>query len=400
MNKEWDMRKPKLTSTQCVHAGSVKDDETYSLTPPIIHSAPFAFTSSQDLLTFMEGRSERLQPEYGRMGNPTVMSIEKRLAALEGAEKAQLFGSGMAAVTSMLITLLQSGDHIILTNDCYKRTRDFGVFMSRYGVTMDIVEPTVEAIESSFRDSTRLVFTEIPTNPYLYSIDLEKLVRVTKAQDHHILIVADSTFATPVNLRPLDIGADLVLHSATKYLGGHNDLIAGVLMGREALIQPITDMLSTLGGICDPNTAFLLGRGMKTLALRVAKQNEGGQAVAEFLESHPKISRTYYPGLKSHPSHEIASRLMSGFGGVVTFLLEGDLEATTRFIDKLEIPRLAPSLGGVEALVDNVAVMSFWKLTKSEREDLGITDNLVRYSLGIEDAADLIADLDQALAVV
>jgi len=348
----------------------------------------------------MEGNSDRLQPEYGRMGNPTVMAIEKRLAALEGAQKAQLFGSGMAAVTSMLITLLQSGDHIILTNDCYKRTRDFGVFMTRYGITLDVVDPTVPAIESAFKDSTRLVFTEIPTNPYLHFVDLEELVKVTKAQNHHILVVADSTFATPVNFRPLDVGADLVIHSATKYLGGHNDLIAGVLLGREALVQPITDMLSTLGGICDPNTAFLLGRGMKTLGVRVAKQNEGGQAVAEFLEGHPKIKRTYYPGLKSHPSHETATKLMSGFGGVVTFLLDGDLEATSRFIDHLEIPRLAPSLGGVEALVDNVAVMSFWKLTASERRELGIEDNLVRYSLGIEDAVDLIADLKQALEVV
>jgi cystathionine gamma-synthase len=334
------------------------------------------------------------------MGNPTVTAIEKRLAALEGAEKAQLFGSGMAAVTSMLITLLQSGDNIIITNDCYKRTRDFGLFMSKFGVTMDVVEPTVAAIESSFKDSTRLVFTEIPTNPYLHTIDLEQLVSVAKAQNHHMLVVADSTFATPINFRPLDVGADIVIHSATKYLGGHNDLIAGVLLGRQALVQPITDMLSTLGGICDPNTAFLLGRGMKTLGVRVAKQNEGGQAVAEFLESHPKILRAYYPGLRSHPSHETAARLMSGFGGVVTFLLDGDLGATARFIDKLQIPRLAPSLGGVESLVDNVAVMSFWNLTKPEREALGITDNLVRYSLGIEDADDLIADLEQALEVV
>jgi len=394
------MRKPTLTSTQCVHAGAVRDEKTHAVTTPIVHSAPFSFTSARDLLTFMEGRSERIQPEYGRMGNPTVAAVERRLAALEGAQKAQLFGSGMAAVTSMLLTLLQSGDHIILTNDCYKRTRDFGVFMSKFGITMDVVEPTVADIENAFRDSTRLVFTEIPTNPYLHLVDLEELVRVTKAQEHHILVVADSTFATPINFRPLDVGADLVIHSATKYLGGHNDLIAGVLLGREALVQPITEMLSTLGGICDPNTAFLLGRGLKTLGVRVAKQNEGGQAVAEFLESHPKILKTYYPGLESHPSHETAARLMSGFGGVVTFLVDGDLEATARFIDKLEIPQLAPSLGGVEALIDNVAVMSFWKLNAAERKELGITDNLVRFALGIEDASDLIADLEQALEVI
>jgi len=348
----------------------------------------------------MEGRSERRQPEYGRMGNPTVMAVDRRLAALEGAERAQLFASGMAAVTSLLITTLKSGDHIVLTNDCYRRPRDFGFFMTKYGVTLDVVEPSVEGIRGALRDSTRLVFTEIPTNPYLHFVDLEELVRVVKRKNPEILIVADSTFATPINFRPLEIGADLVVHSATKYLGGHNDLIAGVLMGSNEQVQPVSEMLMTLGGITDPNTAFLLGRGLKTLGIRVARQNEGGQVVAEFLEAHPKIQRTYYPGLPSHPSHSIATKLMSGFGGVVTFLVDGDLEATARFINKLEIPRLAPSLGGVEALVDHVAVMSFWNLSDAERRQLGITDNLVRFALGIEDASDLVADLEQALKAV
>jgi cystathionine gamma-synthase len=394
------MRKGKLSSTECVHAGSVRDEETFSITPPIVHSAPFAFKSTHELLNFMEGRSERRQPEYGRMGNPTVMAVEKRLAALEGAEKAQLFASGMAAVTSLLITILKSGDHIILTNDCYRRTRDFGFFMTKYGVTLDVVEPSVEGIRTALKDSTRLIFTEIPTNPYLHFVDLEELVSVVKKKKQDILIVADSTFATPINFRPLEVGADLVIHSATKYLGGHNDLIAGVLLGSEELVQPVSEMLMTLGGITDPNTAFLLGRGIKTLGIRVARQNEGGQAVAEFLENHPKIQRIFYPGLPSHPSHAVATKLMSGFGGVVTFLVEGDLEATARFINKLEIPRLAPSLGGVEALVDHVAVMSFWNLSGPERRELGITDNLVRFALGIEDVVDLIADLEQALEVV
>jgi cystathionine gamma-synthase len=334
------------------------------------------------------------------MGNPTVMAVEKRLAALEGAEKSQLFGSGMAAVTSLMITLLQSGDHIILTNDCYRRTRDFGVFMARFGVSLEIVEPTVEAISNACRESTKMIFTEIPTNPYLHFVDLEELVRTVKNRNENILVVADSTFATPINFRPLQVGADLVVHSATKYLGGHNDLIAGVLSGSQALVEPVTEMLMTLGGICDPNTAFLLARGMKTLGLRVAKQNQGGQMVADFLESHPKIQRTYYPGLESHPSHDVAKKLMGGFGGVVTFLVDGDLKTTASFINHLQIPRLAPSLGGVESLVDQVAVMSFWNLSRDERESMGITDNLVRFALGIEDAEDLIADLEQALAKI
>ena len=391
------MRKPNLTSTDCVHAGTARDEETFAITPPIVHSAPFAFETVDELREFMEGRSERQQPEYGRMGNPTVTAVEKRLAALEGAEKSQLFGSGMAAVTSLMVTLLKSGDQIILTNDCYRRTRDFGVFMAKFGVSLEIVEPTVEDIANACNDSTRMIFTEIPTNPYLHFVDLEEVVTAVKSRGEEILVVADSTFATPINFRPLEVGADLVIHSATKYLGGHNDLIAGVLSGSQTLVEPVTEMLMTLGGICDPNTAFLLGRGMKTLGVRVEKQNQGGQMVAEFLESHPRIQRTYYPGLESHPSHEVAKKLMDGFGGVVTFLVDGDLETTAKFINRLRIPRLAPSLGGVESLVDQVAVMSFWNLSQEEREGMGITDNLVRFALGIEDASDLIEDLDQAL---
>jgi cystathionine gamma-synthase len=332
------------------------------------------------------------------MGNPTVRAVERRLAALEGAEQAQLFSSGMAAVTSLWITILKSGDHLVLTNDCYRRTRDFAHFLGKFGVSLDVVEPSVEAIRDAMRDDTALVFSEIPTNPYLHFVDL---IEITKsARDRGVLTIADSTFATPVNFRPLDIGADLVLHSATKYLGGHNDLIAGVLAGRSELLQPVADMLMTLGGICDPNTAYLLGRGLKTLGVRVAKHNENGQTIAEFLEGHSKVTKVYYPGLESHPSHSIATKLMSGFGGVVTFLIDGGLEDTARFVNALKIPRLGPSLGGVESLVDHVAVMSFWELAPEERSKLGIHDNLIRLALGIEDAEDLIEDLEQALRQV
>ncbi len=391
------MSKARVTSTECVQAGRGKHHGTHAITPPIVHSAPFCFDNTRDLTDFMEGRSERRQSEYGRMTNPTVTAVEERLAALEGAEKAQLFSSGMAAVTSLFFTLLQSGDHIILTSDSYRRTRDFGRFLGKFGVEMDIVDPLAKAIEDAVQPSTRLIFSEIPTNPYLHFINLPEVVEI--ARKNNVLVIADSTFATPCNLKPLEIGVDLVIHSATKYLGGHNDLIAGVLAGSSAIVQPVTDMLMTLGGICDPNTAFLLSRGLKTLGVRVAKQNANGQAVAEFLEKHPKIQRVYYPGLESHPSHVLAKELMCGYGGVVTFLVDGSFDDTARFVDNLKIPQIAPSLGGVESLVEQVAIMSFWNLPRPEREALGIPDNLVRLAIGIEDAEDLIADLDQALKV-
>ncbi|UCF38810.1 MAG: aminotransferase class I/II-fold pyridoxal phosphate-dependent enzyme [Acidobacteriota bacterium] len=390
------MKKRDINSTDCVHSGTEPDSATFSLNPPVVHSAPFSFPNTASLVAFAEGRSDRTQAEYGRMSNPTVKGVEKRLAALEGAEQAQLFGSGMSAVTTMLLALLGSGDHILLTSDSYRRTRDFGVFLAKFGIEMTVVAPTADAIEQGIQTNTKLVFTEIPTNPYLRCVDLEKVVAITRKPG--ILVVADSTFATPINLRPLDLGVDLVIHSATKYFGGHNDLIAGVMAGPERLIQPISELLMTLGGICDPNTAFLLGRGLKTLSLRVARQNDSGQRVAEFLEGHPRIEKVFYPGLPSHPDHGTAERLMKGFGGVVTFLVDGDFDATARFIDRLEIPRIAPSLGGVESLIEQVAIMGFWNLPREERESLGIPDNLVRIALGIEEPEDLIADLTQALS--
>lgn len=390
------MKKKEVTSTDCIHAERLSDLESSAITPPIVHSAPFTFRSIRDLRDFMDGRTDRKQPEYGRMGNPTVAAVERRLAALDGAEDALLFASGMASVTSLFITLLESGDHLILTSDSYRRTRDFGFFLAKFGVEMQVVDPSAEAIQEAIRPKTRIIFTEIPTNPYLRFVDFNRVVEAAK--NSNALLVADSTFATPLNFRPLDSGADLVVHSATKYLGGHNDLIAGVLAGRCELVEPIREMLHTLGGICDPNTAFMLYRGLKTLAVRVAQQNRNGQKIAEFLETQPAIERVYYPGLPSHPDHKFATKLMKGFGGVVTFLIKGDLETVSRFIDRLKIPLIAPSLGGVESLIDPPALMSFWNLPKEERERLGIPDNLIRLALGIEDTNDLIDDLRQALA--
>ena len=386
----------KIGSTECVHSGVSTCETTGSVAPPIVHSAPFTFESIGAALDYLEGRSTRRQPEYGRMANPPVTCVESRLAALEGAEKAQLFASGMAAITTLLLCTLKSGDHVVLTSDCYKRTRDFCEgSLRKFGVTTSVVAPSLEAIEGAIGSATRLVFTETPTNPFQYVVDIEGLAKL--GRERGVLTVVDSTFATPVYLRPLEFGIDLVVHSATKYLGGHNDLIAGVVAGRAELVQPIADLLATLGGICDPTTAFLLGRGVKTLALRMARHSANGQAVAEFLEGHPRVRKVFYPGLASHPHHAIARKLMLGFGGVVTFLLDADREGTARFIDRLKIPSLGPSLGGVESLVEQVILFGYLDIPPEERQRLGVPDNLVRLSLGIENTEDIIADLQQAL---
>ncbi len=393
------MTKPRINSTDCVHAGAGPCDTSASVTVPIVHSAPFKFPSTRALTDYLDGKTERRQPEYGRMGNPTVASAERRLAALEGAERAVLFGSGMAAVCTLLLATVKAGDHVVLTRDSYKRTRDFvAENLARFGVTSSVAEPSLEGIREAITPQTRLVFTETPTNPHLHVVDVEGLAEL--GRERNVLTVVDPTFATPVNLSPLEHGVDLVVHSASKYLGGHNDLTAGVVAGSAEQVEPIAELNMTLGAVCSPNTAWLLERGLRTLALRVARQNASGQAVAEFLSEHPKVAHVSYPGLPSHPQHQLAARQMNGFGGVVTFAVDADFDGAARFVDSLQLALIAPSLGGVETLVEQVAVMGYWQMPHPEREALGMADNIVRLSLGIEEAEDLIADLKQALDCV
>jgi len=387
--------------TQAVHAGEEKRKPYHSLTTPIVQTSTYVFENTAALIAHME-RKIATQPlergEYGRYGNPTQYTAEQKLAQLEGGEAALLFDSGMSAITTTLVTLLSSGSHLILTDDCYRRTREFCLsFLQRFGIAATLVPMgDYPAMEAAIRDNTALIFSEMPTNPYLRVLDLSRVVEI--ARRHGLKTVVDSTFATPCNLRPLSFGADLVIHSATKYLGGHNDLLAGVVVGAQPLVAAIRETQGMLGGVIDPHNAYLLLRGLKTLAIRVAKQNDNGMQVARFLEDHPYIRKVYYPGLSSHPDHELACRQMSGFGGVVSFELEGGLEETSAFIDALRIPFIGPSLGGVESIVEQPALMSHFTLDAEERRALGIKDELVRYALGIEDAEDLIADLKQALA--
>lgn len=389
-------------STQAVHGGAQRHKVHHALTEPVVQTATYTFADTQDLCNFMDARMWGMhgdRTEYGRYGNPTVAAAEARLAALEGAQSCVLFASGMTAVTSTLLTLLNAGSHLIITDDSYRRTRQFcTTFLKRYGVECSVVHVgDYKGLEAAIRPETKLIVSESPTNPYLRCIDLEKIAEI--GHNNQIKTLIDATLATPINLRPLDFGIDLVTHSGTKYLGGHNDILAGAICGSEQLVALIRQQLWVLGGVLDPNHAFLLIRGLKTLGLRIARQNENGQRVAEFLENHPKVERVWHPSLPSHPDHAVAQAQMAGFGGVVSFIMRGeeDLVAGSKTVDNVRIPLIAPSLGGVETLIEQPALMSYYELSSEERRAQGIKDNLVRLSLGIEDAQDIISDLEQAL---
>ncbi len=391
-------------STQSVHGGAARDKGFHSITTPIVQSATYAFENTAKLIEFLDAKvygGELDREEYARYGNPSVWAVENRIAELEGAEDAAIYPSGMSAVTSLFLTTLRPDTHIVMTDDCYRRTRQFcDTTLRKFGVATTVVPMgDYAALEAAIVPrKTRFIFTETPTNPYLRVADLERLVALGK--QYRTLTLLDTTFATPVNLRPLEYGVDFVLHSATKYFGGHNDVLAGVIAGSAARLKALKDARGMLGNVIDPHQAYLIERGLKTLAVRVRHQNASALAVARYLERHAKIERVYYPGLPSHPDYEIAKAQMSGFGGVVSFQVAGDLGATSGFIDRLRIPYIAPSLGGTESLIEQPAYVSYYDLNAEERRALGIGDNLVRLALGIEDAEDIIADLGQALSAV
>lgn len=386
--------------TDVVHAGDKRPYPHHALALPIFDTATYTFENTADLREFMEARMWGLvegRAEYGRYGNPTVSAVESRIAALESGQAAILMSSGMAAITTTLLSLLYAGDHLIITDDSYRRTRQFCLtFLKRWGIESTIVPAgDLEQLESAIRPDTKIIISESPTNPYLRVLDLERLVDIAKR--HKVKTLIDSTFSTPINQCPLEYGVDLVVDSATKYLGGHNDLLAGVVVSSESLIAMIRQNQWVTGAVCDPHTAYLIQRGIKTLALRVRQQNASAQMIAEFLETQDQIRRVWYPGLDSHPDHDVARQQMRGYGGVVSFELEGDLDVTSKFIDAVQIPLIASSLGGVETLIEQPALMSYYELSTEERLEIGIKDNLVRLSVGIESAEDLIADLGAAL---
>ena len=382
-------------STRAIHAGEDRARYADSITTPIVQTSTYAFKDSKEVEAYTKGGKERF--EYGRYGNPTEQVAQRRLAALEGAEDCVVFSSGMSAIVTTILSLVRSGDHLVITDDAYKKTLEFcSDYLQRFGVSCTIVPfGDYDALDRAIRPKTRFIFSESPTNPYLNIFDLKRLRQI--ARRHKVLTVIDSTFATPANQRPLEFGVDLVMHSCTKYLAGHNDILAGTVLGRSKLIENIRALHKAFGGVIDPHCCYLLLRGLKTFPIRMAVHNESATKVATFLEGHPCVRRVYYPGLPSHRHHEIAKAQMSGFGGVVTFDIAGGLAAAKKFLDGLKLCYIAPSLGGVETLITHPATVTYHDHTRKQRYALGITDSLLRLAVGMEDAADIIGDLDQAL---
>ncbi len=387
---------PAGASTLAVHAGEARRKALDAITDAIVCSSTYTFDDTQSVIDFIEQKLPR--EEYGRYGNPNEKVVEAKLAALEGAEEALVYSSGMAAIVGLLMAKLNSGDEIVFFDQCYHRSREFCFkHLARFGVvTHQVKTGDFDAMERAITPRTKMLVSESPTNPHLTCIDLEQFVALGKA--HEVETLIDATLATPLNLRPIEYGVDYVLHSATKYLGGHNDLLAGVIAGSREKLESVRQLRGVMGGINSPHNLYLLQRGLKTFQLRMQRHNENGMAIAEFLESHPRIERVYYPGLKSHPSHAIAARTMKGYGGLVTFLIkDADWRETANVIDRVRIPRIGPSLGGVESLIEQPLVMSYFNHPPADRERFGITDNMIRMACGIEDTADLIEDLRQAL---
>lgn len=386
-------------ATLAIHGKGRLPKAHHAVSTPIMHTSNYYFDTADEVEDFMrekgQGRVIR-EHEYARYGNPTQQECERKLAAIEGAERAVLYASGMAAVLLAIMTFMKPKGHIIFTGDCYRQTRDFAInFLGKFGMAYSIVEPTAEDIEKAIRPETNIIFTESPTNPYLRVLDIPAIVKVAKARA--ILTIIDATLATPYNIKPIELGVDVVIHSATKYLGGHNDLMAGVCLGSNALMTDLYKMQRMIGATPGPLTCFLLERGLKTFGMRMEHHNTAGLAVARMLEAHPKIEKVWYPALESHPDYKIGMEQMKGFGSVISFLVKGGNTETRKFIDALELFLITPSLGGSESLVTQMWAMSFFDYSEKYRQDIGMVDNLVRLALGLEDVDDLIADLQQAL---
>jgi len=386
-------------ATLAIHGHEREGKAHFAVSTPIVQTSNFYFDSTADVLEFMKAKSDGRvirEHEYGRYGNPTQQECERKLAAIEGAERALLFSTGMSAVVMALMAYMRRNGHIIFTKDCYRQTRDFATnILAEFGMQVSIVDPNAAAIAKAIRPNTNIIFTESPTNPYLRVLDIPAVVKIAK--EHKVLTMIDATLATPCNIRPLDLGVDIVIHSATKYLGGHNDLLAGVALGKHDLLTDLYRMQRMMGATPGPFACFLLERGLKTFALRMEHHNRAGLTVAKMLEAHPKIEKVWYPGLPSHPDHKIAAEQMAGFGSVITFLVKGGDKEARQFIDALELFLITPSLGGSESLVTQMAMMSFFDYPEEYLKSIGMVDNLVRIALGLEDVDDLLADLQQAL---
>jgi cystathionine gamma-lyase/cystathionine beta-lyase/cystathionine gamma-lyase/homocysteine desulfhydrase len=373
-------------STKAIHAGQEPDPTTGAVSVPIYQTSTYA----------QEGLGKHKGFEYARTQNPTRMALEQNLAALEGGRACFAFASGMAA-TNAVMTLLKAGDHVIVSDNTYGGTfRLFDKVLRNFGLEFSYVDAREPSnIEDAARAETRMVFIETPTNPVMSLVDIRAVSEITRRRG--IRLVVDNTFMSPFFQRPLELGADIVVHSTTKYLNGHSDGVGGaVILNDEEDIARMAFIQNAAGAILSPMDSWLVMRGTKTLAVRMRQHDENGRIVAQFLAEHPKIQKVYYPGLKSHPQHELARRQMSGFGGMISFET-GSLENAKRVLESVRLCTLGESLGGVETLISHPATMTHASVPETERNRLGITDGLVRVSVGIEDVEDIIADLDQAL---
>jgi cystathionine beta-lyase/cystathionine gamma-synthase len=383
-------------ATELIHAGKADLSAAVPLTTPIYETTTFVFESAKEVLDYNEGRSSKYL--YSRYTNPTLVSVERQIAALDRAEAALLFASGQAATTTTVMAHVQAGDEVVCSAAIYGGTLHLlADLLARFGVAVRFVSlEELAAPERMLGPRTKLVWFESPINPTLRCVDITRIADACRAR--HVLSAIDNTFASPINQQPLALGVDLAMQSATKYLNGHSDVTGGAVAGSRALLAPIEKARRLLGTVMDPQPAYALGRGMKTLPLRVAQHNANARAVAEAMARDPRVTQVYYPGLPSHPDHAIATRQMTGFGGMVTIDLGGDYARAERCYDRLQIIRRAASLGGVESLVSLPVLTSQYGHTDAQLKEAGVTKGMLRLSIGLEDAADLIADLDQALA--
>jgi cystathionine gamma-synthase len=382
-------------STQAVWGGEPSDSPDGATVAPVFHGVTFAHENLEQWRAVALG--EQPGHIYSRNTNPTVELFENKVAALEGAEAATSFATGMAAISNTLFAFLSPGDRVVSIKDTYGGTNKIFIeFLPRFGIDVCLCETDDhDQLEDEIARGCKLVYLETPTNPTLKVIDIERMARA--AHEVGALVVVDSTFATPINQRPLELGADLVVHSATKFLGGHSDAMGGVICGASRLVEQVFHFREINGASLDPMSAFLLARGLRTLQLRIERQNHNASIVARFLHDQPKIDAVFYPGLADHPGHEIAARQMLGFGGVLSFSLKGGFDAMEKVVTGLKLAHKAASLGSIGTLAGPPATTSHVELSAEERANAGIPEGLVRYSVGIENVEDLVADLDQAL---
>jgi methionine-gamma-lyase len=383
----------------CCHAGQHADPQTGAHNTPIYQTSTFAFKNVQDGADKFAGEKEGYI--YTRLGNPTQSALEEKMAALEGAEAAIATASGMSAISASVMAVAYAGDHI-LAHDClYGCTHSLmEEILPRYGIEVTFADLSdLDNVDEYLQDNTKLVYLETPSNPTLNLVDIEEISK--KAHAAGAKVIVDNTFMTPYLQNPLALGADMVVHSATKYIGGHGDAIAGIIAGKEEMLAEIRmTTLKDFGGIISPFNAWLLLRGLKTLPIRVDKHTENAMEVAEFLEAHDKVERVFYPGLESHPQHDLAKKQASGFGSMISFELKGGYAAGEKMMNNVNLATLAVSLGDVDTLIQHPASMTHAPVPREERLAAGITDGLVRISIGIEDVEDIIADLDNSLSVL